>query len=158
MLLLCTMVCYRISIHHQTCFVCLFSFSFLIINLLPPSLGFTPPHIACRSALGLQDRRLSDNKITASSQWNAFHGPERSRLHTHKTGTYTGAWSSRVNDKGQWLQVDLGHVSDVEGIATQGRQDADQWVKSYSLAYSIDGGHYEDYTDIKVYQAKRTLQ
>ena len=54
----------------------------------------------------------------------------------------TGAWSSKLNNKGQWLEVDLGETTKVTMVATQGRYDYDQWVKSYKVAYSKYGGHF----------------
>ena len=36
------------------------------------------------------------------------------------------------------LQVKLGRLHSIRGVATQGRHDADQWVKSFSLAYTAD--------------------
>ena len=39
-------------------------------------------------------------------------------------------------------KVDFGPISKITGIATQGRYEANQWVKSYSLSYSRDGIKY----------------
>ena len=57
-------------------------------------------------------------------------------------GGRTGAWSSKLNKKGQWLEVDIGETAKVTMVATQGRYDYDQWVKSYKVAYSKFGGHF----------------
>ena len=57
-------------------------------------------------------------------------------------GGRTGAWSSKLNHQGQWLEVDLEETAKVTMVATQGRYDADQWVKSYKVAYSKYGGHF----------------
>ena len=57
-------------------------------------------------------------------------------------GGRTGAWSSKLNNKGQWLEVDIGETAKVTMVATQGRYDYDQWVKSYKVAYSKFGGHF----------------
>jgi len=38
--------------------------------------------------------------------------------------------------------VDLGETTKVTMVATQGRYDYDQWVKSYKVAYSKYGGHF----------------
>ena len=53
-----------------------------------------------------------------------------------------GAWVAKVSNKGQWLEVDLGETTKVTMVATQGRYDYDQWVKTYKVAYSIYGGHF----------------
>jgi len=36
------------------------------------------------------------------------------------------------------FQVNLGQLHNIRGVATQGRHDADQWVISFSLAYTAD--------------------
>ena len=36
------------------------------------------------------------------------------------------------------FQVNLGQLHNIRGVATQGRHDADQWVTSFSLAYTAD--------------------
>ena len=37
----------------------------------------------------------------------------------------------------------------IKGVATQGRQDANQWVKSYTVKYSIDGMNFVPYKENK---------
>lgn len=88
---------------------------------------------------------IPDSKITASSQWSATHGPARARLDTVKTGSKTGSWSAKSNDKGQWIQVDLSKVSKITGIVTQGRQDYNQWVTKYDVQHSYDGVTFSNY-------------
>ena len=41
------------------------------------------------------------------------------------------------------MQADLGVVKRIKHIATQGRSDASQWVKTYTFAYSITGLEYK---------------
>ena len=36
------------------------------------------------------------------------------------------------------FQVNLGQLHSIRGVATQGRHDANQWVTSFSLAYTAD--------------------
>jgi len=36
------------------------------------------------------------------------------------------------------FQVNLGQLYNIRGVATQGRHDANQWVASFSLAYTAD--------------------
>ena len=36
------------------------------------------------------------------------------------------------------FQVKMVHLYNVRGVATQGRHDSNQWVKSFSLAYTAD--------------------
>ena len=45
----------------------------------------------------------------------------------------------------------------VKGVATQGRQDSNQWVKRYTLSYSVDGIRYHYYKEgrkIKVWHCE----
>jgi len=49
------------------------------------------------------------------------------------------------NAAGEWIQVDLGKVMDIGGIATQGRAHGAYWVKSYTLIYSRDGEQWTSY-------------
>ena len=55
-------------------------------------------------------------------------------------GGKTGAWSALYLDKGQWIQIDLGDITKVTKVGTQGRQEAAQWVTEYMVSYSLDGG------------------
>jgi len=43
---------------------------------------------------------------------------------------------------GQWIQVDLGKITMITKIATQGIHDKDMWVTEYMVSYSLDGGHF----------------
>ena len=47
-------------------------------------------------------------------------------------------------------QVDFGVPVKVTRFASQGRQDAGWWVKSYTLSSSVDGGYYTPYQNNKV--------
>lgn len=87
----------------------------------------------------MQNRRIPNYAITASSMWDANHGPYLGRLHFTARGRYQGAWSSRHNNHHQWFQVDFRRPTKVTNVATQGRQNANQWVTQYRLAYSQDG-------------------
>ncbi|CAH3022885.1 unnamed protein product [Porites evermanni] len=70
--------------------------------------------------------------------WDTRHGPWRARLNQLNRGG-AGAWSTRYNNVAQWLHIDLGEVSKVVAVATQGRYDANQWVKKYKISYSVYG-------------------
>ncbi|CAH3141935.1 unnamed protein product, partial [Porites evermanni] len=103
----------------------------------------------CSEALGMQKKTITDAQITASSSWNSAHGPSNARLHFRSGHGKTGAWSSRTNDKNQWLQVDLGKKLEVTAIQTQGRYDYNQWVMSYTVSYSNDGKTFYPYQNHK---------
>ena len=98
----------------------------------------------------MKNGKIPNAAITATSMLNQYYGPERARLDTMKSGSYAGAWIPKANDIGQWIQVDLGKITKISRIATQGRQDAGHWVKSYSLTYSFEGGPFLPYSDNQV--------
>ena len=76
-------------------------------------------------------------------KWAGNHGASNARLYHVSGGGRTGAWSAKFNNKGQWLEVDLGETTKVTMVVTQGRYDYDQWVKSYKVAHSKYGDHFE---------------
>ena len=90
-------------------------------------------YTGCSYPLGMENRDLPDAQITASSEYDATHGPSNGRLNFKAGGGKTGAWSTKTNDVHQWLQVDLGQEMEVQAIQSQGRQDRHQSVKSYTV-------------------------
>ena len=58
-------------------------------------------------------------------------------------GGKAGAWSSRINSKSQYIQVDFGEVKRVTQIASQGHPDAAQWVKHFLVYYSTLGKEFK---------------
>ena len=114
------------------------------------NLGFEPPKMECRSELGMKSGKIPDSSITATTIYSQSYTPERARLDTMKSGSLFGAWIPKTQDMGQWIQVDLGKYTKITAIATQGRQDSAQWVKSYSISYSVNGGPFLPYNDNQV--------
>ena len=95
----------------------------------------------------MENGAISDAQISASSQWDNYHGPRRARLNGKRSaGNGVGAWCAITNDIYQWLQVDLRKYITVTRIATQGRSDwGNQWVTKYRLQYSEDGVNFHFY-------------
>ena len=48
----------------------------------------------------------------------------------------------------QYLQIDLSEDHIIYGVATQGRSDFGQWVKTYQLEYSEDGSETWKYYQV----------
>ena len=103
--------------------------------------------LACVEQLGMEDGRIRDSQITASSVWDnnvAFYGPTNARLN-HPAAVddgnliTAGAWTQYIDDINRWIQVDLGVSMIVSGIVLQGREDADQWVTKYKVTYRLFG-------------------
>ena len=95
--------------------------------------------------LGMEDQRILSGHLRASSSYNYNHGPDRARLNIYAGHGRTGAWVARYRNTKQWLQVDLRQMSIIKGIATQGRREAHQWVRSYHLSYSRFGSRFRAY-------------
>ena len=96
--------------------------------------------------LGLEDRRILSGQLRASSSYNYNHGPDRARLNIYASHGRTGAWVARHRNTKQWLQIDLGQMSVIKGIATQGRRESHQWVRNYVMSYSLRGIRFRLYT------------
>ena len=95
--------------------------------------------------LGMEDHRILAGHLRASSSYNYNHGPDRARLNIYNSRGRTGAWVARYRNTHQWLQIDLRQLSLIKGIATQGRREAHQWVKSYMISYSRRGVRFRMY-------------
>lgn len=48
--------------------------------------GFEIPKIVCASALGMENDKIPDSAIVASSRYNQWWGPERGRLNEKPEG------------------------------------------------------------------------
>ncbi|KAL9978627.1 hypothetical protein ACROYT_G016164 [Oculina patagonica] len=93
----------------------------------------------CLMSLGLEDGRIKDGAMSASSSaCDAKFG----RLNLVARSGVVGAWCVKTRDAYQWLQIDLGKGTTVTKVATQGRQDKDQWVTKYSISYSPARTHW----------------
>ena len=87
-------------------------------------------------SLGLEDGRIQDVAMSASSAYNNYYAAKLGRLNLEAKAGNVGAWCVLTRDANQWLQIDLGAGTTVTKVATQGRQDSDQWVTSYAISYS----------------------
>lgn len=89
---------------------------------------------------------IKDHRITSSSN----NGPESSPCMARLHGSL--GWSPRTttNDS-DFLQIDLGSVYLLCGVATQGGREGSQWTSSYTIATSLDGSTWvsmkENHTD-----------
>ena len=95
--------------------------------------------------LGLQNGRVPNRAIKASSEWNRYHAAWLARLKRPRRGRYAGAWCAKRNNRQQWLQVNFRGAKKVVAVATQGRHDYNQWVTLYYLSFSVDGIYFAKY-------------
>ena len=105
----------------------------------------------CKDAgkLGLENGRIRDGQVRASSNYDSNHRAQNGRLNFIAHNGRTGAWSAKVNDINQWLQVDLEQLTVITGISTQGRADSgsNQFVKTYIVSYSNDSAQFQPYKE-----------
>ncbi|CAB4032973.1 partial [Paramuricea clavata] len=94
----------------------------------------------------MENGKIRDNQITASTQHNYGHRAPNGRLNFRAGSGRTGAWSSLRNDRNQWLQVDFQRSTIITGISTQGRTDCcNQFIQSYTISFSDDGKNFRSY-------------
>jgi len=93
----------------------------------------------------MEDKRIPDGAFTASGSWDNLHRPSLARLNILSDGRDVGAWCPELKSTNHWLQIDLGEITAVTKVATQGRYNSDNRVKTYTLSYSVDGMHWTSY-------------
>ncbi|XP_048577002.1 EGF-like repeat and discoidin I-like domain-containing protein 3 [Nematostella vectensis] len=126
---------------------------------------------ACHSALGMEDGRIQNHQLTASSEYSADLKAYHARLNQVVPGS-SGCWSPQYLSVDQYLQVrqtdgrteisqphspttvDLEKAKYITMVAAQGRALEGgvytghyQWVKTYGLKYSDDGTNWTDYSE-----------
>ncbi|ELT93510.1 hypothetical protein CAPTEDRAFT_77234, partial [Capitella teleta] len=90
---------------------------------------------------------VPDNRMTASSEWSEFHGPQRARMDAVKEGLFNGGWVAQTWSSNQWIQVEFDEPMLVQKVKTKGRDDYTQWVESYLLLFGLDGQQWETYQE-----------
>ena len=105
-------------------------------------------------AVGVADRNtIPDARMTASTFPNILYYPYFGRLNGRRGN---GAWSSQTaSDRTDYLQVDMGAVHSVCGVATQGRRTGTEWTTSYKVHLSTDGVTWNSYKENNVEKVNR---
>jgi hypothetical protein len=95
----------------------------------------------------MENGKISDNQITASSEYDVTTGVPIARLNFRARDGLAGAWSPRASDQGQCLQVDFQRFINITAISTQGREGCvcNQFVKSYTISFSDDGKKFQSH-------------
>ncbi|XP_075042743.1 epithelial discoidin domain-containing receptor 1-like isoform X4 [Mixophyes fleayi] len=118
------------------------------ICLAEPDAHFDPS--TCRYALGMQDRTILDDDITASSAWSDSTEAKHSRLESNDGD---GAWCPSgpvYPNNEEYLQVDLKTLYFLTLAGTQGRDGGGlgkEFVRHYQLRYSRDGYKWSQWRD-----------
>ena len=96
----------------------------------------------------MENGEISDEQITASSQYTADDAAPQGRLHFLETATKSGSWVAATLDANQWLQIDLRSLyTKVTRVATQGSNGVNHidWVTNYMLQYANDEVNFHYY-------------
>ncbi|XP_066509320.1 discoidin domain-containing receptor 2 [Hoplias malabaricus] len=116
-------------------------FIFLLLVLHSKTNAQIDPGL-CRYPLGMEDGRIKNDDITASSQWYDTTGPQYGRLNREEgDGAWCPAGQLQPSDV-QFLQLDLRQLTFVTVVATQGRyarSSGNEFARKYRLDYSRDG-------------------
>lgn len=81
-------------------------------------------------SLGMQNGKILDSQITASSQIINFEA-FKARLYG------SSCWRSARNNSGEFLEVKLGQKEYVKAITTQGDPREDNWTTQFYVAFSL---------------------
>ena len=96
----------------------------------------------------MENGSIPSEAIKASSELDDQHSASRARLNTKPEGELMGAWVPLQSDENQWVQVDLGKVSEVTKVCTQGGGDGvEHRVSSYIMLFSEDGENFQEYQE-----------
>ena len=109
-----------------------------LLLLCPAIFWFFFFSLGCLSPLGMEDGRIKDTQIKATSSLNDTARPKYGRL--NETGGFGGWCPERINRKGpfftQYLQVNLNIMMRIRAITTQGREGGEERVERYKINYA----------------------
>src|SRR6056300_862808 len=103
---------------------------------------FVSPGSQCTNEL-----LTEESQLVASSEWSNYYSAKNGMLHHQQRSGRAGSWLALRTDGNQWLQVNLPKVSKISIISSQGRADAGNWVKAYTIDYSVYGNTFQPYME-----------
>ena len=104
--------------------------------------------LECVSPLGMEESRIKDSQITASSVLKG-QSPHPWLARLHRNIPFWGAWcpditGGNITEKNydQYIQIDLLNLTKITRIATQGRSYSGgrEFARDYKISYRRDGG------------------
>ena len=105
--------------------------------------------------LGMENGLISKSQITSSSIKDDYSLQSNARLNLVSVpGQKTGGWVASDDDTQPWIRVDFRVNVTLKAISTQGREDADEWIRSYEISYGTNASALQKYTEnsqVKVY-------
>ena len=113
----------------------------------------TFPKDLCYRALGMESGSIPDSDVSASSSYDVHSsGPSLARVRTDRLG---GAWCPKTQihrDSYEYLEVDLGNLTVITKVETQGRFAngvGREYTSKYRLEYQrIENSHWHRYADV----------
>ena len=103
----------------------------------------------CSQEMGIQTKKIPDSAFAARSFWYnyASHSQYRARL---QQNSYPGWCAERNAPVSDYLQVDLGSVKILTGLAIQAHSTnyGKHYVTKFTIDYSIDGSTWLSYKEI----------
>ena len=103
--------------------------------------------LGCKSPLGMEESRIKDSQITASSVIKG-RSPHPWLARLNRNIPQWGGWcpditGGKITEKNydQYIQIDLLNLTEITGIATQGRSysGAREYANNYKVSYRRDG-------------------
>ena len=86
---------------------------------------------------------IPDSHMTASSEYKTCFKPAFARLDRHRGDGWCSQWAKSNRE---WLQVDLGDIFQICGVASQGDFSGDQeYVSAFKLSFSSNGNDWTYY-------------
>ena len=98
-------------------------------------------------SLGVEDGRIPNTSISALTIHDEEHAAKFARLNMLPGFSNIGVWCPLHSNSNEWLKIDLGTLTTVTKVATQGGQRSHHWVKRYSISYSINDEHWTYYSE-----------
>ncbi|XP_069097450.1 discoidin domain-containing receptor 2-like isoform X2 [Pleurodeles waltl] len=133
-------------------------FGWLLFALLPGRSAAEVIAAQCRYPLGMHDRTIRDEDITASSYWHQSTGPQYARLQREDgDGAWCPAGLLQPEDV-QFLQIDLHKLHFITLIGTQGRHaraTGKEFARFYKIDYSRNGDRWLTWKD---HHGKQVIQ
>ena len=98
--------------------------------------------------LGLKDGRVLDSQIKASSVYVSTRrfSAQNARL-DHKSAWCASKIKSDIENIDQYLEIKFAFVMKFTGVATQGLEGSDFWVKHYWVKHSNDGTNWKEHNN-----------
>eukprot|EP01132_Coremiostelium_polycephalum_P002327 gene2327-2873_t len=94
--------------------------------------------------------------LRSSTDYNSNHGVKNCMLNFKNNDLNSGdgseAWCASVLDTNQYILAGGDVPKTFVALALQGRGDADQWVTSFKVTYSLDNLNWFEYENGKVFQ------